>query len=693
MRPARYRIAVGLCLLLFACSPAEPPPPEPTDQPPFIEAGDLPDIVERGQLRILFPRSATATHLPRRGYPLDFERDLAESYARSLNLQPVWIFVESRNELIPSLLEGKGDFVAASLTATDERKKRVSFTVPLVTVREQLVTRADDEELTGPDGLAGRRVAVRRSSAFWETLDTLRRSHPEIEVEQVAEDVDTEEIIHRVATGEFDVTIADSNLVRACMDYLEGVRPAFDVSRDRVIAWAVRPDSHQLLGGLNRFLTAAQLTRRANATETGDLAEIRKRRVLRVLTRNSAATYFLWRGQLMGFEYDLTRMLAQRHGLRVEMIVPPRGEDLLDWLREGRGDLVAAGLTPGEDHAVEGVAFSRPYNYVSQVVVTRFNEYGPLDRNDLDGRMFHVRPNSGYWRTLEKLRADGLGFLLQPVPAEMTTEEIIGLVADDGYDLTLADSNLLDIELTWRDDVRRAFPIGEPIAQSWAVRESSPELLAAVNEFIRAEYRGLFYNVKYDQYFENPQKIRRHIAARIGNDSGLSPYDELVRRYAKRYGFDWRLIVSQMYQESRFDPQAESFAGARGLMQLLPRTALELGFEDLENPETAIHAGIRYMDWVREQFEADLPVKDRMWFTLAAYNAGAGHVRDARRLAADLGYNPNRWSGNVETAMLLLSRPQYAQAARHGYCRCREPVNYVQEIWARYNAYLEASRS
>ena len=124
-------------------------------------------------------------------------------------------------------------------------------------------------------------------------------------------------------------------------------------------------------------------------------------------------------------------------------------------------------------------------------------------------------------------------------------------------------------------------------------------------------------------------------------------------------------------------------------MQILPETGRELGFEDLQDPEVAIHAGIKYLAWARDRFEPELDVRDRMWFTLAAYNAGAGHVRDARRLAASLGLSPDKWFGHVESAMLLLSRRQYAQAAQHGYCRCREPVNYVREIRERYNAYLE----
>ena len=167
----------------------------------------------------------------------------------------------------------------------------------------------------------------------------------------------------------------------------------------------------------------------------------------------------------------------------------------------------------------------------------------------------------------------------------------------------------------------------------------------------------------------------------------------MVKHYDDEYDFDWRLIVAQMYQESGFDPNARSFAGAVGLLQVLPRTGRDMGETNLLDPETNIRAGLSYLAWVRKRFKEDLSVRDRMWFTLAAYNVGAGHVRDARRVAVEEGLNPDRWFDNVERAMLLLSRPEYARRAQHGYCRGREPVEYVREIQTLYKAYLDTLAS
>jgi len=143
-----------------------------------------------------------------------------------------------------------------------------------------------------------------------------------------------------------------------------------------------------------------------------------------------------------------------------------------------------------------------------------------------------------------------------------------------------------------------------------------------------------------------------------------------------------------MYQESRFDPLASNSTGAFGLMQMLPRTAQELGVENLKDPEQAIASGVQYLDWTRDRFSKDLPVQEQMFFSLASYNAGFGHVKDAQRLARQLGLRSDKWFNNVEKAMLLLQRRHYYKKARFGYVRGQEPVNYVRDIHQRYLSYI-----
>jgi membrane-bound lytic murein transglycosylase F len=268
------------------------------------------------------------------------------------------------------------------------------------------------------------------------------------------------------------------------------------------------------------------------------------------------------------------------------------------------------------------------------------------------------------------------------------------MVSRGKYKATLADEHLLDIELAKGLPVRSAFALETEVPHAIAMRKRNPQLKQALDEFIKRIYKGEFYNVTYNKYFKSRRSVQRLARGRVVDalKGQISPYDKLVRKYADRYGFDWRLVTAQMYQESKFNPKAKSHVGARGLMQLMPRTAKAMGVKNVGDPASSIRGGVKYLDWLRDRFDASLPISERTWFTLAAYNAGAGHVQDARRLAGQIGLDPNRWFGHTEEAILLLSRKQYAKKARYGYVNGREPVNYVYDIRQRFEAYIDLSR-
>jgi membrane-bound lytic murein transglycosylase F len=653
---------------------------------PYVERGDLAALRERGTVRILVPRRSSRHGLPRSGHPLDFDRELAAEFVQSLGLRPRFVWVSAHDELIPALLAGRGDMVAASLTVTAERDSQVAFSTPIRHVREVVVTRLGDTTLQGPDDLAGRTLWVRPSSAYWATAQQLADSVAAVSVVPASERLDTPEILYRVAQREIDLTIADDDIVDETLTYLPAIRAAFPVGQERGIAWAARPDSPELLEAMSAFLTSARVDDRRPRRFTGDLPELRERGTIRFVTTNTAATYFIWRGQLLGFEYDLARRFADRFGLQLEIVVPPSQANLLSWLRQGYGDIVAAGLTPSRERELLGVRFSRPYHRVVETVVARADDDRVTRVEDLAGRTVAVRRRSSYWSTAETLRADGVSLRLVAAPESLATEEIIDRVASGEYDLTIADSHILEIELALRDDIRRAVEIGEPIRHAWAVRQEDTLLLRVVDQFFRDEYRGLWFNLTHDKYFATPQRIRERVGERVARTGEISPYDSLIRIHADRAGFDWRLIASQAYQESRFDPDARSFAGAVGLMQIMPRTVAAYGVDDPTDPAGNIGAGVQYLAHQYSLFE-DVAVSERIWFALASYNAGFGHVQDARRIARRRGLDPDTWFDQVETVMPLLARAEYYERAPHGYCRCLEPVKYVRAVRERYEAY------
>lgn len=674
-------------------------PGEQAPEPPRVvestyeETGDLGAIRRHGQLRLLVVRRpGSVDRLPRAGLPVSGQIQAAARYARSIGLEPVIVLVDHYEELVPALVEGRGDLIIANLPITPALRERIGFTVALDRTRQVLVARASDP-IERPEELAGRDITVGFNSRFWETARALQQEHPGLRVRSLP-GLSTQRKLDLLADGRIDLTIVDGNTLEQVLQYREDVRGAFAVSEETGVGWGLRRDASRLKASLDRFITRRKLSELDQERRTGDLPAIEKSRTLRVVTRNSAANYFVWRGQLMGFEYELARRFAEHLGVRLEVVVAENHDALLPMLREGRADIAAAFLSPEGRTGADGIAWSRAYHFAVQQVVTDREDRTIERLADLEGRTFHVRESSRYWRTLQRLQhGRDLDIEIRAVPGHEEPETTLAKVARGDYDLTLVDDHILRSAATWNDELHAVLAIGDRVAHRWAMRAGSPRLKAAADEFLDRAYRSTFYNVIYAKYFEDQDRIRRYQAQRIDMPEAvgrrLSPYDELIQEHARRHDFDWRLITAQIFHESGFDPEARSPRGALGLMQILPRSARQVGISgDLTDPETNVRAGLRYLDWLRERFEEELRVEDRMWFTLAAYNAGAGHVRDARRLAAALGLDPDRWFDNVEEAMLRLAERRHFRHARFGYVRGGEPVEYVRRIRERYQAYV-----
>ena len=657
--------------------------------------GDFIDILRQGKLRILLTRDfSSAAYLPRGRSPLAEQQRIVEEFALSHGLMPELVIVDNFSKLIPALAAGQGDIIVDNLTINDLRLKKISFSVPVDHVFEQVIVAKKDKSVQRVRDLNGKSVMVNRGSTFWHALTWLKQKrYPDIEILETPDGVQIEAVLDLLAAGEIDATIMDSNLVEIYQSYRDDFRIAVNFSGQRDIGWGVRKNAPQLVSEINRYL---QLERSADDRDiryTNDFDKIKQRRVLRVLLRNNAASYFLYRGELMGFEYELAREFADYHELRLEVVVPPSHRDITTWLLEGRADIAMSFLEPDKKQRQLGVEFSWPYHYAQQHIVVHQND--PAESlQDLEHRTIFVRHHSRYWERLSQLQQAGARFSLRATDDAVETEQLIQMVSRGKYKATLADEHLLDIELAKGLPVRSAFALEAEVPHAIAVRKRNPQLKQALDEFVKRIYKGEFYNVTYNKYFKSRRSVQRLARGRVVDalKGQISPYDKLVRKYSDRYGFDWRLVTAQMYQESRFNPKAKSPVGARGLMQLMPRTAKAMGVKNTADPASNIRGGVKYLDWLRDRFSDELPISERLWFTLAAYNAGAGHVHDARRLARQLGLDPNRWFDHTEKAMLLLSKKKYARKARYGYVNGREPVNYVRDIRQRFEAYVELSR-
>ncbi len=650
---------------------------------------DLPDIRARGNLRILVVGDEDEPPISRDGTPSALDRELAEDFARRQGLKLEIVWVERRYDVLEELLAGRGDVAATGLTVTPERAARVTFTDPIAIVDEVLIgPKGMKNPPRAPADLARRTVSIPTGSVFEASLAKLEV--PGLRLEQVLGAVQQSELIGEVNRGERELAVVDSNVWDAERAWNANTVALFPIARKRSIAWAVHPEAKQLKAALDLFIQERALVAHAGRTWSNDLTDVKKHRVLRVLTRNNAVSYFLLRGEAAGFDHDLMKRFAEGLDVRLQMVVPPSHADLVPWLLQGKGDVIAASYTVTPERGKQ-VAFSAPYLEIEELLVQRASE--PLLKSvaDLRGRRIRVRPGSSYLTTLERLRAKGAGFTVELARSDEETEQLIAGVATGEVDLTVADSHIYQAERVWRTDVVAAFPLepGEKKQLAFAVRPGDHQLKAALDRFVHQTYKGLEYNMSWRRYFEDGRIATEVRAQDAGTLQGLSSFDPLFRKYAQQYGFDWRLLAAQAYQESRFDPQAKSLAGAIGLFQVLPRTAKELGFQRPGETEEGAHAGIKHLARLADRLETTLPVQQRMRFALAAYNAGWGHLADARQLARAKALDPDKWFKNVERAMLLLQQPAYYAHARHGYVRGTEPVRYVSEIQTRYENYLK----
>jgi len=539
----RHRIFAGLglgLLLLLGCPPTSeraggaeadvgskaPPAPaeaEASDLEP--DRSDLPGIRERGDLRILlFGRGDSM--LPRAGDPALLDEEMAVAFAKRLDLDPLLIRVEAQDELIPSLQAGRGDLIAAQLTVTPEREERVAFSRGRMTVDEVLVVPAGSQDAPeGAEGLDGRVVHVRPASSYQTTLAGLEDELDiDIDVRAAASTRTTVELVLDVAEGRIPLTVADRNILKAVTEFEDGVAEGPTLAEGRELAWAVRSDATELRSAVDRFVLERALTRHTRETYHADLDEIRRRGVLRVLTRNNAINYFLYRGSQFGFEFELMKLLAEELDVRLQMVVVPRRDLLIPWLLEGRGDVIAASLTDTEGRG-EQVHFSRPYLYATQQIVRPAGADEPSRLEDLAGREVHVRRSSSFYPDVTRLNDAGIDVKVVAADEALETEQLIDRVAEGAIPLTVADSHVLDVEMAYGEKVEAALrlPVDEaaladalegegeppadagakagrddagrddergPVKIAFATRPDDEALAARIDTFVRSKYRG-----------------------------------------------------------------------------------------------------------------------------------------------------------------------------------------------------------
>lgn len=439
-----------------------------------------------------------------------------------------------------------------------------------------------------------------------------------------------------------------------------------------------------------------------------DLDRIQESGELIMLTLYGPNTYFTYRDVDLGYQHDLCTLFGQEIGVRVRVEVARDQQELLKKLENGDGDVVVYNLPVNRANSSK-VRFCGNRTTISNLLVQRKNNK-LKNVAQLKGKEVYVSEERFVQALTELNRSLGGGIRIHRVsPDKKTTAELISDVSDGKIDYTLCDNDMKAINQCYFPNLDISLKAGIDQHAGWAVRKDEPDLAAALDKWYNEARNTTAFRQCGQRYLTGFSLAGSGTALGGGTSRGffaspmlnsragiISRYDALFRHYSMYIPWDWKLLAAQCYQESGFNPDATSWAGARGLMQMMPSTAMQEGLSPalITDPEQNIAAASRHIRGLNRYF-SDVPdSRERINFVLAAYNAGRQHIRDAMNLARKNGRNPYIWEGHVDHYVLMMSDERYYNdpVVKSGYFRGEETYNYVRAIHGRWNYYKSRAR-
>jgi membrane-bound lytic murein transglycosylase F len=434
---------------------------------------------------------------------------------------------------------------------------------------------------------------------------------------------------------------------------------------------------------------------RYKSNEVRDLADILADGKLVAVTDYNSASYYIYKGEPMGYQFDMLRDFASFLGVKLELIAENDIQASIEMLESREVDLIANNLTITAER-LEELNFTLPHGETRQVVVQRNGqELGVRGQKfvhnsqELAGKVVYVQRGSASAKVVKDIsEKNGDGIVLVELPG-YDAFQLIDMVAQGKVDYVVCDEVEARVKVATCSNLSCEVAVSGLQPTAWAVRPTSPELLKRVNLWLENYLSTSKYARIHSKYYGNPLQARR-----MSNDffyvyhGKVSQWDEYFKHHSEKIGWDWRLLASMVYQESHFDHNAVSPRGAVGLMQFMPTTADYFGIALNEMPIRQIEAGVGYLKWIEDRLDSfNIPKNEEVKFVLAAYNAGIGHVLDARNLARKYGRNPNIWDDNVE--YFISNKAQFAgdPVVKYGSLKGKETTRYVEEIMERYQHY------
>ncbi len=439
-----------------------------------------------------------------------------------------------------------------------------------------------------------------------------------------------------------------------------------------------------------------------------DLDSIRARGKLIVLTENSASTYYLYKDEELGFDYELAKKFAKSLRVKLEVKVIDNLDSMFAMLYRGEGDIIASNLTVNDERR-KFLAFSPTIYKTKQVLVQRKDTANKLlaggivvhNEQELDKLPIHVHRYSSFYNRLSNIiQLSGANIQVIEVSGHIGTEELLQEVANGAIPSTVTDKSLAFLCFEDYPNLDMSVELGGEDDIAWAIRPNAFFLQQRLNEFLNRKSGVDFVAKLFKRYFGRSEEnwsggIKRVFTMPPIKDGNLSPYDSLFKVHSAIVGWDWRLLTALSCVESSFNPNAESWAGARGLMQLMPATLARYGGDTLCPPDNNIETGAKMLKNLDNFWKQRVRnPEERVKFMLASYNCGPGHILDAMCIAKQIGKNDTIWDGHVAEALILKSQRQYyaMSCVRHGYINGVGPVNFVNKILAIFEHYKSSSK-
>jgi membrane-bound lytic murein transglycosylase F len=419
-----------------------------------------------------------------------------------------------------------------------------------------------------------------------------------------------------------------------------------------------------------------------------DLPGIQKRGFIRAAVDNNTTGYYIYRGRRMGYEYELLRDFAKRLDVQLRLVLVSDIDAAFDFLENGKVDLIAMNLEENPQRAI-GNSFSIPLGNMKTLLVGREKEGKIKSWEQLANDTIFVREGTVYQSKLNAIK-DSLNLAFTVKASKDQEEVLIDQVVNGQIKWTVADQNIAMANATYYEGLDISWKISDEGKVAWVVRENSPILLEKLNEWM-LEKQKRFIPDLYSKYFRNSKNSYFRNTSPFSSLAGnqISEYDEIIKVGAEQLGWDWRLLASLVYKESRFDTTATSYAGAQGLLQLMPVTLERFGVTNPNDPQESLLGGVRYLRYLDKFWIERVPdVNERLKFILASYNIGHGHVEDAWRLTLKYGKSTQSWT-EVSKFLELKSDPEYYKdpVVKSGFAKGHLAVNYVKDVLSIFQSY------